>query len=237
MKEFGNCKEEIVNTSQKVFDNFNDFIFSSDTKILAKLIARMSFVKQTIDVPGDIVECGVFKGSGIISWLKIKKILCPNAFKKVIGFDIFDDKKLLESLQFEDKEMMSKLFRQRNFTFTDDFQVQLKNILENAGFHDQFDFELIKGDVCETSKEYSRGRIGAKISILYMDLDLEKPTYEVLNNLWDKISIGGIIVLDEYGYHQWSESIGVDKFAQEKNLRIKTLDFQAPTAYIIKESK
>ena len=90
MQEFGNCKEEIVNTSQKVFDDFNSFIFSSDTKILAKLIARVNFIRMTMDVPGDIVECGVFKGSGIITWLKAKKILSPNSFKKIIGFDIFE---------------------------------------------------------------------------------------------------------------------------------------------------
>lgn len=235
MKEFGNCKEEIVNTSQKVFDDFNSFIFSSDTKILAKLIARVNFIRMTMDVPGDIVECGVFKGSGIITWLKAKKILSPNSFKKIIGFDIFDNDKLVSSLQYEDKKMMTKLFSNRNFNFTEDYETYLIDVLESASFKDQFDFELIKGDVCKTSKEYDKERIGAKISILYMDLDLEKPTYEVLNNLWDKVSVGGIVVFDEYGYHQWSETIGVDKFCKENGLRVKTLDFQAPTAYIIKE--
>ena len=67
-----------------------------------------------------------------------------------------------------------------------------------------------------------------------MDLDLEEPTYNTLINLWDNITKGGLVVFDEYGYHKWSESKGVDRFIKEKNIEIKTLNFNAPTAYIKK---
>ena len=67
-----------------------------------------------------------------------------------------------------------------------------------------------------------------------MDLDLEKPTYESLSALWPRLSKGGIVVFDEYGYHQWSEALGVDKFIEENNLQVKVLNFDAPTAYIEK---
>jgi hypothetical protein len=53
---------------------------------------------------------------------------------------------------------------------------------------------------------------GVKIKLLYMDLDVGEPTYEILITLWDKICLNGIIVFDEYAYHKWDESIGVDKF-------------------------
>jgi len=234
MKEFANSKEEIVATPQKTFDNFNEFIFSNDTKILAKLVARTSLINSVSTIPGDIVECGVFKGSGIITWLKLKKILYPNSFKKIIGFDMFDDEKLISMLHNEDKEMMAKLFSSRSFKYDESYREHLIKILETAGFYNDFDFELIKGDVSETTKTYSDDRIGAKISLLYMDLDLGEPTYNVLKNLWNKVSRGGMVVFDEYGYHQWSETIGVDKFVEEYGLTINTLDYQAPTAYIVK---
>jgi hypothetical protein len=54
------------------------------------------------------------------------------------------------------------------------------------------------------------------------------------NSLWDRVSSGGIVVFDEYAYHNWSESIGVDKFFKDKNVKIKSLDFVAPSAYVIK---
>jgi len=69
-----------------------------------------------------------------------------------------------------------------------------------------------------------------------MDVDLEIPTYNALNNLWDNITKGGLIVFDEYGYHKWSESKGVDRFIKDKNLEIKCLNCLCPTAYIKKHN-
>ena len=69
---------------------------------------------------------------------------------------------------------------------------------------------------------------------MYMDLDLEVPTYNTLVNLWDNVTKGGIVVFDEYGYHKWSESKGVDQFINERNIEIKNLNFMCPTAYIKK---
>ena len=80
---------EIIDTSQELYDSFNGFILSDDTKVFGKLLARTLLVDQVKDLPGDIVECGVFKGTGLLTFLKIKRFLCPNSGKKVIGFDFF----------------------------------------------------------------------------------------------------------------------------------------------------
>lgn len=231
--EFSNNEKEVVNTSQKLYDNFNEFIFSDDLKVFSKLIARTTLFNEVINVPGDIVECGVYKGSGILTWLKLKKSLSPNAFKKIIGFDMYDSKGLLDTLSGHDKETMNDLFTNRKYEYSD-YDVILKDIIYNAGFI-QSDYELVKGDICKTSFEFVNRRPGFKISLLYLDLDLEKPTYESLVAFWPRISKGGIVVLDEYGYHQWSESKGVDKFLEENDLELKTLDFNSPTAYIKKK--
>lgn len=224
---------EINNTSQLVYDAFNSFIFSNDTKVLSKLAYKLKFLNMTQNIPGDILELGVFKGSGIASWLKLKRIFYPNAFKKVIGFDIFNSDKLISLLDGNDRACMSKLFESRNYQHTEEYISVLKQLLYKAGFQD-CDFELIAGDVSITTKQFFDNRPGAKISILYMDLDLETPTYNSLNNLFDRVSNGGVVVFDEYGYHQWSESLAVDRFVKERGLTINTLDCSSPTAYIIK---
>lgn len=231
--ELINGEKEIINTSQSIYDSFNDFIFSEDKKVLSKLIARTILYDKVKDIPGDIVECGVFKGSGILSWLKLKHILSYNSFKKVIGFDFFDSKELINSLSGKDKETMEALFKSRKFDMNSSYVEYLSNTIIKAGFNVS-DFELIEGDVSATTKDFCSKRPGFKISLLYLDMDLEKPTYDTLNNFWNRVSKGGIVVLDEYGYHQWSESLGVDRFLEENNLEIKLLNFQAPTAYIQK---
>ena len=44
-----------------------------------------------MELPGDIVEIGVFKGTGIAQLLKLREIFIPASNKKVIGFDLFSE--------------------------------------------------------------------------------------------------------------------------------------------------
>lgn len=225
---------EIISQSQDLYDSFNNFILSSDTKVFGKLLARSLLFDKVKDIPGDIVECGVFKGTGIMTFLKIKKYLAPNSGKKVIGFDFFDTDSLLESLSDQDQEAMEVLFKDRAFTHSDSFCEYLKNLISESGFQNH-EYDLVKGNVSETSYEYVSSRPGMKISLLYLDLDVAQPTYDVLCSMWDRVSKGGIVVFDEYAFHEWSESKGVDKFFLDKEVEIKSMNFICPSAYVIKK--
>jgi len=234
MVEFSNDEKQVINTSQKIYDSFNDFIFSNDTKVFSKLIARTVLFKQVMDVPGDIVECGVFKGSGVLTWLKLKHCLAYNSFKKIVGFDFFNTAELLKILNGIDRERMEDLFISRGFSLNESYVKVLEDIIHSAGFS-KSTYELISGDISNTAFDYVRKRPGAKISLLYLDLDLEKPTYDALGAFWDIVSVGGIVVFDEYAYHQWSEARGADRFFNSKKIKIVTLPYNAPTAYVVKE--
>ena len=223
------------NEQQYIYDAFNDFIFSPDIRVISKLIARIRLFEQIKDVPGDVVECGVFKGSGILSWLKIKKILVPNSFKKVIGFDFFETDALINSLSGNDKVRMNELFEERSYEHEKAAEQLLHEKIALAGFG-QGDYELVKGNISETAPEFVSQRPGFKISLLYLDLDIDVPTYDALVAFWDRVSIGGLVVFDEYAYHQWSEAQGVDRFFQGKNVKIKSPDYSCPTAYVVKDS-
>lgn len=235
-QEFDNSLKLQLGTEQYIYDAFNSFIFSPDTRVLGKLIARALLFQQVKEVPGDVVECGVFKGSGILSWLKIKKIFAPNSFKKVIGFDYFDTNSLLNSLSGNDQVRMGELFSERNYEHEKAAEQLLEEQIISAGFSKN-DYELVKGDICKTAPEFAAQRPGFRISLLYIDLDIEEPTYDTLNAFWDKVSVGGVVAFDEYAVHQWSESEGADRFFKDKNVQIKTTtDFFCPIAYVVKES-
>ena len=53
--------------------------------------------------------------------------------------------------------------------------------------------------------------------------------------MWDRVVKGGMVVFDEYAFHKWSESAGVDRFFADKDVEIKTLNYICPTAYVIKK--
>jgi|LakMenE18May11ns_1017448.scaffolds.fasta_scaffold9947389_2 hypothetical protein len=226
---------ELVNTNKDLYSSFNEFILSDDTKIFNKLIMRSLLVDKVKNVPGDIVECGVFKGTGLLTFLKLKNLLMPNSYKKIIGFDYFNSDELLQSLCGQDKEAMEVLFKQRNFEHNISFAAELNKKIISYGFK-QENFELVSGDVSYSTKNFIKDKPGFKISLLYMDLDLDLPTYDVLCNFWDKISLNGIVVFDEYAYHNWSESKGVDRFFKDKNIKMTSLNCLCPTMYIEKET-
>ena len=157
----------------------------------------------------------------------------PNALKKVIGFDYFSTDDLINSLAGIDRERMSVLFKEREFVHEQKAEQFLSHIVEAAGFS-VADFELVAGDVSVTAPAFVAKRPGLKISILYMDLDLADCTYNALSALWPRVSRGGLVVFDEYAYHQWSEAQGVDKFFEDKGIQIGALDYACPTAYVKK---
>ena len=61
----------------------------NDVERLRKFLVREHFFKMSLNIPGDIVEVGVFKGTGIAQLLKLREIFIPASNKKVVGFDLF----------------------------------------------------------------------------------------------------------------------------------------------------
>tara|TARA_R100000152_G_C6708709_1_gene136727 strand:- start:137 stop:832 length:696 start_codon:yes stop_codon:yes gene_type:complete len=225
---------QIVDTSQDLYDSFNGFILSDDLKVFGKLLARTLLMNQVKDVPGDIVECGVFKGTGLLTFLKLKRYLCPNSLKKVIGFDFFNSEKLIESLTSIDKEAMDTLFKERNYSHEEGQQKLFQEFITSLGFEDH-EFELVAGDITNTASKFAAERPGFRISLLYLDLDLGEPTEAALEALWGRVCKGGIVVFDEYAFHKWSEANGVDNFFEDKDVEIKTLNYICPSAYVVKK--
>lgn len=223
-----------IDKNQNIYDIYNEFIKSNDRDIFFKMVQRINIFNEVKHLSGDIIECGVFKGMGIILWLKLLNMYSPHSIKKVIGFDFFD-KSFVDNLDNEtDRILMKQVFdRCKNLNNQDISMETIKQTIYNSGFNNN-QFDLVKGDISLTSYEYIKNKPGLRISLLYLDLDLEKPTYDTLVALWDKIVPGGIVVFDEYAYHNWSESNAVDKFFSDKNIKFINTNIKSPTLYLKK---
>lgn len=226
--------------SDDIYSVFNDFIFSSDIKLLGKLLHRYKFFLETKHLPGDIVEVGVFKGSGMATFVKFLEIFMNNSNKKVIGFDIFDTAESSFILETKDtvidKNSMETVYSKvaKDELSLEAVTERLESISDNVSDK----IKLIKGDVQDTIPKFLHDNPGFRASLIYIDVDIERPTYHALVNLWDRLLPGGVILFDEYEYHLFSESVGVDKFLSEKGIKynLKSTDWFAPTAYLRKEA-
>ena len=236
-----NLKEFVNNTNE--WDLYNAFFLNKDIERLRKFLVKEHFFRMSLELPGDIVEIGVFKGTGLAQLLKLREIFIPSSNKKVIGFDLFSEsnnyKKTLtgNELKLDEYYTNSCINMEEGISTQDisEFLTKMKLTNTRNGFNTDI-YELIEGDVEKTIPVYLEENPGFRISYLYLDLDIDKPTYTSLNMLYDRIVKGGVIILDEYACEKWTESNAVDRFLKEHpDLNIKTLLWaRTPTAYIIK---
>ncbi len=71
---------------------------------------------------------------------------------------------------------------------------------------------------------------------MHIDVDVYEPTKLILEKLWDKITPGGILMLDDYETIE-GETIAVDKFFTGKELKINNPMFNNIPKYVIKADK
>jgi hypothetical protein len=221
----------VKETPQTVYDSYNSLMFSGDARVFNKMMKRAELYMQVKELAGDILEFGVFKGAGLALFLNLKMMYEPNSLMKVIGFDYFNSEKLTNSLDGLNKTMMSAVL---NRAQSDELSItsvkrRLSNFKEDT-------YKLIEGEALANAIQFKMDNPGARIKLLYMDLDLGEPTYKILKVLWTKVVKNGIIVFDEYAYHKWDESDGVDKFLKEVEGQYTFLDTKigSPSAYLVK---
>lgn len=89
----------------KAFEYENNFYLSSDKNRLAKVLAHYELFKLTLDIPGDIVECGVFKGASFVRFANMRELFSNSSAKKLIGFDAFGK---FPETSFEDDQKPKK---------------------------------------------------------------------------------------------------------------------------------
>lgn len=220
-------KKAQKNNRKNQLDLYDEFLAHTGIDRLQKIIARYELFKKVMDVPGDIVECGVNKGSGIYTLAKLLKIFAPNNEKKIVGFDFFKTSRNIKLTRDEDKKVLDEHVGSR---------VSRDIILNNLLRMGISNVELIPGDVIETTKIYSEKNLGFRISLLYLDVDNYEGTLSVLKNLFPLVVPGGIIIFDEYAYRRYGESDAVDVYFKGSKIKIKSLGWaNTPTAYIVKE--
>ena len=212
----------MISNQYQIYDQF-----LKDTNIdrLQKILSRYELFKKIINVPGDICECGVFKGAGIFTWVKLLKLFKPNNSFKVIGFDFFENKSKPKFKYKSDKKVLA-LHKTGGISQKDLFKKCKEWNFKNL--------KLYAGDVKKTSKKYARESLGSRIALLYLDVDNYEGTLEILKNLYNKMAKGGVIAFDEYALAGHGESDAVDKFLKNKKIKLKSFSWaKSPTAYTI----
>ncbi|MEK9627521.1 MAG: TylF/MycF/NovP-related O-methyltransferase [Nitrospinota bacterium] len=213
----------------KAMEYENHFYMSCDSTRLSKVIAQYELYKMTMDIPGVIMECGIFKGTSLSRFAMFRQLFGNTSAKKIIGFDVFG--KFPETNYEEDKKVLGSLFTGAAGD-TGVSKEQMLEILKNKNCDDNL--ELVEGDICETLPKYLQENPQLKISLLNLDTDIYEPAVTILECCWDRIESGGILIVDDYGVFP-GETKAVTEFLKSQQETVKKFYFAKSPCYIIKK--
>jgi hypothetical protein len=215
-----------------------DFAAYARRRDLVRFLAHYELFKLVVDLPGCIVEAGVFRGSSFFTWAKLMETFCPgDRSRRVYGFDHFAG---LQDFAAEDGRFDAHADKQ-----VGGYASSLANIETLVRLHNDDGLipgvercRIVDGDVKATLPKFLEDHPGLRIALLHLDMDLYEPTMTALELLYDRVLTGGVIVLDEYALVPWEgETRAVDEFLQGRGLGpvIRKFPFAPrPHGYFIK---
>lgn len=221
---------------EDVLQNFAAYVRRRD---MVRFLAHYELFKHIIDLPGCILEAGVFRGASFFTWTKLMETFCPgDRSRKVFGFDHFEGLK-----GFVEADGILNVATDK---VEGGYASSGENIQTLVALHNNDNLipgvercRLINGDIRETLPLFIEQNPGLKIALLHLDMDIYEPTRVALEHLYDAVLPGGVVVLDEYGLIPWGgETRAVDEFLAARNISVKLKKFpfaQTPHAYFIKE--
>lgn len=212
---------------KRQFEYENGFYLTAPVARFSKFVSHLDFFRQTLDIAGDVVECGVFKGASLSRFIKFRSLLSNCWSKRIIAFDIFGE---FPEATFEADKALREKFVGAAGTRSISLE-EMTALLDELGLNQNI--ELVKGDILETVPAYVAAHPELRISLIHVDVDLLEPTAACLQHLYPHVSRGGIVILDDYGAFPGANK-AIDEFFADQRLQVKKLPFSNAISYVQK---
>ena len=214
-------------SAEKLWDYENGFYWFSPKSRLNKILAHYELYKTIVKIPGHIFELGVYKSTSLIRFATFRDALENDLSRKIVGFDAFGEFPTDNLAVSDDLEFVEK-FEAAGGHALDENQVH--RVLSSKGFDNFF---LVKGNVFDTLPKYLEENPETRIALLHLDMDVKEPTDFALEQLFDRVVPGGLIVFDDYNA-VCGETVSVDEFVNRNGLSLQKLPFYNVPAFVRK---
>lgn len=222
-------EENPESTTQKL-SSFSKYVRRQD---ITSFLSRFELFKRAMSVKGSVVECGVFRGGGLMTWAKLSAVLEPNnLLRSVYGFDTFEgfpsvgEKDQTEVRNTQEGELRSS-----------SHQELLKLI--DAYDSDRFlghipKVHLIQGDAVETIPRFLEENPHLLVSLLFLDFDLYEPTKVALQHFLPRMPKGAVLAFDELDNPAWpGETLAMLEEVGANRIRISRHHFDPYIGFAI----
>jgi hypothetical protein len=233
---YGLLENFIGKVNHSEVEKFQAFPVYTPRQIITAFLERYELYKLIEKVPGSIIECGVGSGLGLMSFAHFCSIFEPYHYvRHIIGFDTFEG---FTELDEKDKGGKAEHMKKGGLSFdTYDIlkeAIQLYDQNRTLGHINKI--QLVKGDISATLPPFLEKNPHLVISLLYLDMDLYRPTKDTIELLLKRIPKGGMIVFDEINHGDYpGETIALMESIGIANLRLQRLPMSSMTSYAIIE--
>ncbi len=202
---------------------------------LKRFLAMYEIMKLVLPVKGSIVECGVYRGFGLMSWAKLSAILEPeNLTRRIYGFDTFGGFPAVS-----EKDVSRQVTAAKGGLCSDSYEELSKLITEYDA--DRFlghlpKVELVRGDIAETVPAFVAAHPHLVVSLLFLDCDLFEPTKVALEHLMTRMPKGAVLAFDELDNPRWpGETLAAIEAVGLRQLRLRRIEWDPYIAYAVLE--
>lgn len=195
-------KEVLHNLHQKVVrdsgPNWDTHVLSTLTRQgLSRILYWDYLYQKIIDKAGIIIECGVQYGASLSILSNLRGIYEPYNFpRKIVGFDTFEG--FVGSNSFKD----GSLAADGDYSVVEGWHDDLTRILDfhvsNSPLSHVQKTILIKGDASVEVPKFLSDNPHQVLSMVIFDMDIYKPTKDVLKAVIPRLMKGSILVFDEF---------------------------------------
>lgn len=235
-KEAGHKIEEIFrrcpDSIETKLENFPKYVRRQHLK---RFLAMYETFKLAMPVKGSVVECGVFRGFGLMTWAKLSTILEPeNLTRRIYGFDTFEG---FPELDHEDR---SEFTDAAAGDLSADSYQELLNLIDEYD-RDRFlghipKVKLVRGDITRTIPDFLKAHPHLMVSLLFIDCDLFGPTKAALENFLPRMPKGAVLAFDELDNPRWpGETLAALETLGIRNLRLRRHEWDPYIAYAVIE--
>lgn len=231
-------EDYVARAAGSAYEKLENFCKFVPRQNLARFLCLNDIFKLVLDVQGDIVECGVNWGGGLMTFAQLSAIYEPvNLQRRIVGFDTFSG-----FVQIDEQDVTGAIgtAERRAGGYKADC---LDDLRESVALFDRNRFighvekvVLVQGDVTETAPRYLQENPHTVVSLLHLDLDLYAPTKAAIEHFVPRMPKGAVIVFDELNNRTWpGETAAVIETLGLGKLRIKRMPFEPHVSYAVIE--
>jgi hypothetical protein len=212
---------------REIIETVKPYTLTSGDRVAALCTIVDYIVKH--DIPGAFAECGLWRGGSLMAiLLRLRQLGVSD--REVFGFDTFvgQPDPTPEDVDFEGRtesgNSLGKVIVDSLTHFDEVSRDEVFAVLASTGYAPER-IHLVQGMVEDTIPAHAPD----KIALLRLDTDYYDSTRHELEHLYPRISIGGVLIIDDYGHFKGARK-AVDEYLDGHPVLLQRIDYSCRIA-------